>query len=198
MDARPQPEPDRDTYIYYPDTTEVPEAVAPNIRGRSYRILAEVEILTPEAGGVIFAQGSRFGGHALFLHDRHLHYVYNFLGIAPEQVLVAPDPVEPGRHVLGVAFDKESVGEHGESHGTASLYVGEDTVAKGEMRTQIANFNLCGDGLCVGRDSSDAVSALYTAPGTFSGGRIAQVEVALGDDQYVDLERNAAAMLARE
>jgi arylsulfatase A-like enzyme len=197
-DSRPQPEPARDTYIYYPDTAEVPEAVAPNIRGRSYRILADIEILTPEAGGVIFAHGARFGGHALFIHDRRLHYVYNFLGIPPEQVLVAPDPVEPGRHVFGVAFDKESVGEHGESHGTARLYVGEDTVAEAGLRTQIANFNLCGDGLCVGRDSSDAVSELYTGPGTFTGGRIVQVEVALGDDQYVDLERNAAAMLARE
>jgi arylsulfatase A-like enzyme len=184
-------------YTYYPGTSPVPEHSAANTHVGSFKVLASVE-LEADAEGVIFAQGSRFGGHALFLHDRHLHYVYNFLGIAPEQVLVAPDPVEPGRHVLGVAFDKESVGEHGESHGTASLYVGEDTVAKGEMRTQIANFNLCGDGLCVGRDSSDAVSALYTAPGTFSGGRIAQVEVALGDDQYVDLERNAAAMLARE
>src|SRR6202012_6000786 len=64
---RPQPEPPRDTYIYFPGTAEIPEAVAPNIRGRSYRILADVEIATPEADGVIFAQGARFGGHALFL-----------------------------------------------------------------------------------------------------------------------------------
>ena len=32
-DVRPQTEPDRDTYIYYPHTAEVPEAAAPNIRG---------------------------------------------------------------------------------------------------------------------------------------------------------------------
>ncbi|HET6506606.1 MAG TPA: sulfatase-like hydrolase/transferase [Baekduia sp.] len=197
-DPRPQPEPPRDTYIYFPETAEVPEAVAPNIRGRSYRILAEVEIATPEAGGVLFAQGSRFGGHALFLRDRKLHYVYNFLGIPPEQVLVGDDPVAPGRHVLGVAFDRRSTGEHGETHGTATLYVDDRAVAQEDVRTQISNFNLCGDGLCVGRDSSDAVTALYTAPAPFAGGRILQVEVALGDDQYIDLERTAEAMLARE
>ena len=32
-DPRPQPEPDRDTYVYYPDTAEVPESVAVNTRG---------------------------------------------------------------------------------------------------------------------------------------------------------------------
>ena len=48
--------------------------------------LAEVEIESPDAEGVIFAQGGRFGGHALFLKDRRAHYVYNFLGVPPEQL----------------------------------------------------------------------------------------------------------------
>jgi arylsulfatase len=34
----------RDRYIYYPNTLEVPEAVAVNIRGRSYKLAAEVDI----------------------------------------------------------------------------------------------------------------------------------------------------------
>ena len=37
---------------------------------------------------MIFAQGGRFGGHALFLKDRRAHYVYNFLGVPPEQQLL--------------------------------------------------------------------------------------------------------------
>ena len=44
---------------------------------------------TPEVDGVIFAHGARFGGHALFVHEGRLHYVYNFLGIPPEQVFSA-------------------------------------------------------------------------------------------------------------
>ena len=66
------------------------------------------------------------------------------------------------------------------------------------MRTQLAQFTLCGDGLCIGRDSADAVSAQYRSPYRFKGGTIVQVEVNVGDDQYVDLEKAAAAMLARE
>jgi hypothetical protein len=33
---------------------------------------AEMEIETPEASGVIFSQGSRFGGHALYVKDGRL------------------------------------------------------------------------------------------------------------------------------
>jgi arylsulfatase A-like enzyme len=196
-DPRPQPEPPRDTYLYYPNTAEVPESVAVNTRSRSFRILADVEVTSPDAQGVIFAHGSRFGGHALFVKDRKLWYVYNFLGIPPEQQFVS-EPLEPGRYVLGMEFSKESTGEHGEALGTTTLYVNEQAVAKGPMRTQRAQFTLCGDGLCVGRDSGDAVTKEYRPPAAFTGGTILQVEVNIGDDQYVDLEAEAAAMMARE
>ena len=196
-DPRPQPEPDRSTFVYYPDTADVPESVAVNTRGRSFRILAEVELTSPDAEGVIFAHGSRFGGHALFLKDQKLWYVYNFLGISPEQQFVS-GPLEPGKHVLGMEFIKEGTGAHGEATGTTSLYVDDDVVASGPMRTQQAQFTLCGDGLCIGRDSADAVSKEYRSPARFKGGTIMEVEVNVGDDRYVDLEKQAAAMMARE
>jgi arylsulfatase A-like enzyme len=72
---RPSDEPSRERYIYYPDTAPVPEGVAVNIRGRSYKILANVDITDPNASGVIFAHGSRFGGHSLFMKDEKLYYV---------------------------------------------------------------------------------------------------------------------------
>ena len=45
--------------------------------------LATIEITNPNCSGVIFAHGSRFGGHSLFIKEKKLHYVYNFLGINP-------------------------------------------------------------------------------------------------------------------
>src|SRR5262249_41886145 len=86
---RPQAEPPRTRYVYYPGTSPVPEGVAVNIRGRDYRIIADVEITDPNASGVLFAHGSRFGGHSLFIKDKKLYYVYNFLGIQPEQKFVS-------------------------------------------------------------------------------------------------------------
>ncbi|KQM82067.1 arylsulfatase [Agromyces sp. Leaf222] len=193
---RPQSEPVRDRYVYYPGAAAVPESVAVNVRGRSYKIIADV-VLDADAQGVIFAHGSRFGGHSLFLKDRKLTYVYNFLGIPPEQTFTSEE-LTPGPHTLGVEFVRESAGEHGESIGTAKLYVDDKVVAEGPMRAQIGKFTLCGDGLCVGFDSADPVSSQYGRPFPFTGGKLLGVTVDVSGEQYRDLELEAAAMLSRE
>ena len=72
--------PARNRYVYYPDLADVPESQAVNIRNRSYAIGALVDIPAPGAEGVLFAHGSRFGGHALYVKDNRLHYVYSFVG----------------------------------------------------------------------------------------------------------------------
>jgi arylsulfatase len=194
---RPSTEPPRQRYVYYPDTTAVPEGVAANVRGRSYKILANVEV-GDDANGVLFAHGSRFGGHSLFIHEGKLNYVYNFLGIPPEQRFVSSDVLQPGTYTLGVEFVRERAGDYGESHGTTKLYVNDQVVAEGPMRTQTGKFTLCGDGLCVGRDSADAVAKAYTpeTQGEFTGGTIQYVEVSVEKEQYRDLEKEMAAALA--
>jgi arylsulfatase len=186
-------------YRYYPGTLEVPEFAAANTRGRSYKILAQVE-LDEDGGaeGVLYAQGARFGGHALFVKDRKLWYVYNFIGIPPEQQLVSPVELTSGAHVLGVEFVKESTDERHTTHGTAKLYVDADLVAQAELRTQPGHFALCGEGLTIGRDGGDPVSKEYDAGFAFTGGRILEVEVNIGDDVYLDVERDFAAALARD
>ncbi|MFZ4164162.1 arylsulfatase [Brevundimonas sp. NPDC058933] len=192
---RPGSEPPRDRYVYYPGTSPVPEGVAVNIRGRSYKILADVEITDADCSGVVFAHGSRFGGHSLFIKDRKLHYVYNFLGIKPEQKFVS-EPLKPGKYTFGMEFLREKAGEYGESHGATTLYVNENAVASGPMKTQLGKFTLSGDGLCVGRDSGDAVSEEYASPGAFKGGEIQFVAVSVEKEQYIDLEKLAAAAMA--
>jgi arylsulfatase len=192
---RPAEEAPRDRYVYYPNTSPVPEAVAVNIRGRNYKILANVEIEDADASGVIFAHGSRFGGHSLFIKDQKLHYVYNFLGIKPEQHFVSSQKLKPGKYTLGMEFVRESAGEYGESMGTAKLYINEDVVAEGPMKTQPAKFTLSGDGLCVGYDSGDAVSEQYTSPGEFEGGTIRGVGVTVEGTPYMDLEAEARRLM---
>lgn len=195
---RPSTEAPRERYIYYPDTSAVPEGVAANLRGRSYKILADVNIETPEASGVLFAHGSRFGGHSLFIKDKKLYYVYNFLGIPPEQKFVSKEVLAPGKYTLGVEFIREKAGEYHESIGTTKVYINDRVVAEGPMRTQTGKFTLCGDGLCVGRDSADAVAAEYTpeTQGKFVGGTIKFVEVSVGKEQYRDLEQEMAAAMS--
>jgi arylsulfatase len=191
---RPSEEAPRERYIYYPNTAPVPEGVAVNTRGRSYKILADVEI-GPDASGVIFAHGSRFGGHSLFIKGKKLYYVYNFLGIKPEQQFISPE-LKPGKYTLGMEFIREETGENGESLGTTKLYVNDRVVAEGPMRAQTGKFTLSGDGLCIGRDSGDNVSQEYTSPGEFEGGEIQFVAVTVEEAQYLDLEKLAAAAMA--
>lgn len=193
---RPQAEPVRNRYVYYPGSAPVPEGVAVNIRGRSYKIVADVD-LTDKASGVIFAHGSRFGGHSLFIKNGKLCYVYNFLGLRPEQKLVS-DRLPTGKHALGVEFVREKSGPHGESVGTARLYVDDRVVAEGPMRAQVGKFTLSGDGLCIGYDSGDNVSQEYRNPGTFTGGRILGTAIDVSEEAYLDLEREAAGALARD
>jgi arylsulfatase A-like enzyme len=194
---RPTEELARETYTYYPNASAVPEAVAVNIRGRSYKIIANIEITDANCSGVIFAHGSRFGGHSLFIKDHKIYYVYNFLGIKPEQQLVSA-ALKPGKYTVGMEFTKESAGEHKESIGTAKLYINDKEVASGPMRAQVGKFTLVGDGLCVGYDSGDPVSDHYKSPGEFKGGIIHFVDVSTSKDQYLDLEKEAQRAFASE
>jgi len=194
---RPSEEVRKDSYTYYPHTSAVPEAVAVNIKGKSYKIVANIEINDANCSGVIFAHGSRFGGHSLFIKDHKLYYVYNFLGIKPEQQLVSA-ALKPGKYTVGMEFIKESVGAHQESIGTMKLYVNDKEVAKGPMRAQAGPFTLVGDGLCVGWDSGYNVSQLYKTPGEFKGGTISFVTVSTGKENYSDLEMQAARAWAKE
>ena len=193
----PSSEPPRKRFIYFPHTSPVPESVGVNIRGRSYKIVADVNV-TSDSTGVIWAHGSRFGGHALFIKGRKLYYVYNFLGIKPEQKFVSSDDLAPGKHTVGMAFVREKSGPHGEAIGKTQLYVDETVVAEGPMKTQPGHFSLTGDGICVGYDSEDQVTEEYEAPNPFTDGSILGVAVDVGEDVYLDLEREAAAAMARD
>ena len=75
------------------------------------------------------------------------------------------------------------------------LYVNNKVVAEGPMKTQPAKFTLSGDGLCVGYDSGDAVSAEYKTPGMFHGGVIQAVGVTVEKASYEDLEMEAQRAL---
>ena len=195
---RPSEEAARDRYVYFPGTSPIPEGVAVNVRNRSYKILGNVEITDSNASGVIFAHGSRFGGHTLFIKDHKLHYVYNFLGIKPEQQFVSTQDLKPGKYTLGMEFTRTGAGPNHESLGTTKLYINEQVVAEGPMRTQPGKFTLSGDGLCVGFDSGDAVSQEYKTPGEFHGGTIQGVGVTVEQAAYEALEQEAQRAMMRD
>lgn len=205
--VRPTEEPARLTYRYYPGTAPVPESVAANIRGRSYTIEASVNI-TSESEGVIFAHGSRFGGHTLCMEPGgRLFYLYNFLGVQEYELFA--QVVSAGQtHVIRVEFERDLLQPHDyECWGTTRLFVVSPFAAEEEgrpgaaakkkdretrliptsmkTRTQVGKFTLCGDGLCIGYDSADAIpKTRYKNSNPFRGlgSKIHYVDITPGPD----------------
>jgi arylsulfatase A-like enzyme len=194
---RPTSEPRRERYIYYAGTVPIPEGVAPNLRGRSYKILSDIEIADANASGIIFTMGSRFGGHTLFIKDKKLYYVYNFLGIKPEQILISSETLKPGKYAVGVEFTREKAGQYHESLGTMKLYINDKMVAEGPFRTQTGKFGL-GGGMRVGYNSPDPVSMECASPGAFKGGTILFVGFTVEKTDYQDLELEAQRVFLRD
>jgi arylsulfatase A-like enzyme len=197
-DVRPQPSEPRDRYVYYPGAAEVPEAVSVNVRRRSFTIAAAVVLKTPEAAGVLFSQGARAGGHALYLKDGRLHYTYNWLG-EKEQTVTSDADVPSGSRVLTAEFQKTGDDEKTMSAtGTLTLYVDTAAVGSGELMTQPGMFGLSGGGASVGRGNGSSVSSSYEGPFPFVGGTIDRVVIDVSGDHYVDHEKEVLAYLARD
>jgi hypothetical protein len=183
--------------VYYPGGSEIPESVAPNIRNRSYTIAVEVEIDTEEACGVLFAQGSRFGGHALYIKDRKLKYAYNFVGIH-EQIVESTEEVPLGHVVLSASFERE--GDAMPAEGTLTLHMRDQAVGDARIKTQPGKFSLAGEGLNVGKEGAEPVTDDYPgeSPWAFVGGTIKKAIVDVSGEPFVDLPAEAKMAFARD
>ncbi|RZL75442.1 MAG: arylsulfatase, partial [Rhodococcus sp. (in: high G+C Gram-positive bacteria)] len=125
---------------------------------------------------------------------------YNFLG-SEEQRIVATEDLPTGENLLlAASFDKDGEDPPGTAHGVLTLYYGDRKVGEGRIKTQPGKFSIAGEGLCAGRDTGEPVTDDYpgTAPWAFTGGTLNRVVVDVSGEPYVDLEREAAAMLSRD
>jgi arylsulfatase A-like enzyme len=159
----------------------LPEELAPNLKGRPHRIVADVEIPAGGAEGVLVAQGGRFGGFSLYVYDGRLHYTANFAGIERTTVS-SPRALGAGRHLVGVAL--EPVNGTGMR---AELIVSGEVVAVAEApRTAPFRFALAGEGLCCGYDDGTPVADVYESPYPFTA-TIREVVIDVSGTPVVDL-----------
>ncbi len=187
---RPSGAPKSDRYTYYPNCASVPEQAAVAISGRSYTIAAGVRVDEADAEGVIFAHGGVAGGHSLYVQDRRLTYVFNWVGSHLQEVTADRD-LEVGPHVITAEF--AAAGRSADpampgAEGLLTLYIDGDAVGSARIITQPGWFCAVGDGLCVGRDDASPVTPKYTAPFRFTGGDIDKVVVDVSGDRYIDHE----------
>ena len=151
----------------------------------------------PEAaGGVLFAHGSRFGGHALYIKDRKLKYVYNFAGL-DEQVVESTIEVPTGHVVLSASFERDD-GDSMPCAGTLTLHVREEEAGEGRIKTQPGKFSIAGEGLNIGREGAEPVTDDYPGdyPWAFVGGTIHQAAIDVSGTAFVDLAIEARAAFA--
>ncbi len=200
VSPRPQLSAPRDRYVYFPNHAEVPEAQAVVVRGRSFVIGALVDIPEPGAQGVLFAQGSRFGGHSLYVKDNRLHYVNSFVGMFEQKVVGDRGPADRREpHPVGLVRE----GRHGPAAGGHRHPLALPRRHQGRRGPDQAPARRLHDrrrGAAVGRDVGDPVTEDYPGerPYRFTGGTIKRVAVDVSGEPYIDLEREAALMLMRE
>lgn len=166
----------------------IPQAAAPDIRNRSYRIAAVVDIPAGGAEGVLIAQGDWCGGYALYVQDGRLVHDYNYVN---RHHIVRSDRALPeGRCEL--VYEMKKTGEY---TGQGTLYINGQACGFIELpRTYRAQASFIG--LEIGSAPKPSVGE-FEAPFPFTG-TIVKVLVDLGDDQKVDSRGEVRAALGQQ
>jgi len=110
--------------------TGMTENIFLNIKNKSLKITAEVEVPEEGAHGAIIVQGGRFGGWALYVNDGVPAYDYNFLGLQRFTV-AGTQPLAPGKATIRFEFAYDGGGLA--KGGTGTLYVNDVKVGEGRI-----------------------------------------------------------------
>jgi len=174
-------------YEFWAGMGHLASDVAPDVRSRSYRIVAEVEIPADGARGVLVAHGDATSGYTLYVDDGRLVHDLNVGGT--HHVVRSDRPIEPGRHDLGFRMERFD----GAGTGTLSI----DGVDVGSMETDHFFFTLISfSGLDIGLDRGSPVGR-YDAPFSFTG-TLRRVVVDMDHDQDVDHDAAGEVQVARD
>jgi arylsulfatase len=193
----------RRRFVFHRGMGHLPTDVAPDVRSRSYRLVADVRVADGDAG-VLIAHGDATSGYTLFLRDGRLVHQLNVGG---ELVSVVSDrPVAPGERLLGVRVRRgpprlpppgSPLAKAGPMPGEATITLLVDGEPAGSVQTVLGFATLISwSGLDIGRDRGSAVGD-YEAPFTFTGA-LRKVVFEVEDDQALDAEAAARAEIARE
>jgi len=196
----------RTHFTYYPGMIRIPEASAPDIKNKSFRITADVEIPQDGVDGVIVTQGGRFGGWGLLLLDRKPIFAYAFSNQDGDKYpyqkkykyrIAGADQLASGKHtiVFDFAYDGGGIGKGG----SGTLSVDGHEVAAGRIEfTQPIRFSL-DESFDVGEDTGTPVIDEYDAKMPFRfNGALNKVEIDLGTDGLSPEKHGELERLQRE
>ena len=152
--GRPDVLGDRKSLTLYEGMQGMLENTFMNIKNRSSKITAELDV-PARANGVILSQGGRFGGWSLYMKDGKPAYIYNFLGLA-RYTIASPQalPAGPVTVTLDFAYDGGGPGKGGK----AILYVNGKPVAEGRVEKTQPNIFSADETADVGIDNQTPVA----------------------------------------
>ncbi|AKQ68857.1 Arylsulfatase [Myxococcus hansupus] len=196
---RPQLSRERERYVYRPNTSPAPENVAAHVLNRTHTITAQVDV-KDGAEGVLLCHGGLTGGYSLFIKDRKLHYVYNFVGEKEFHLESAVD-VPGGPSELRFEFQLTGAPDLPAGRGAPGLgrlFINGDLVAQCDIPKTMPLLISLGEGLTCGRDENSAVSQQYQPPFAFKGGTLVEVVVDVSGEHLHDPATEASTVMARQ
>jgi len=180
---------------FYPDTPAGHTPMSGLVRGRSFTLRAAVSIDSLDTEGVLFSQGSRMGGQALYLIGGRFRYVCNFAG--HEQTVTSSGPINLGRHVFGVAFTVTGDGE-GPFDVVGDVVLSVDGRVEGSLdgvrMTRLDSVQT----VSAGRSIAYSVSADYVSPNPLRGATLDQVTIDFSGSGQLDVDAVDELDLARD
>jgi arylsulfatase len=156
----------RTTFSYSDGTIRVPESAGPDVKNKSFRITADVEIKKADDEGVLVTAGGLFGGYALLVNKGRPAFHYNFVDVAHYDI-ASPQELAPGKHKI--VFDFKYDGGGMGKGGTGTLSVDGQQVADGRIERTIPIRVTLDESLDVGQDTGTPVSLDYDVPFNFTG-----------------------------
>jgi arylsulfatase len=157
---RPSLSRDRTTFTYYPGMVRIPEATAPDVKNKSFRITAAVELSSGGAEGILATQGGHCGGWAFLLLDGKPNFVYAFSDQPRHKYWVAAKEKLPaGPHTLAFDFiyDGGGIGKGG----GGSISVDGQKVAENHIERTVGNRFSLDETFDVGEDTGTPVVENY-------------------------------------
>jgi arylsulfatase len=181
----------RDRYEFRPGIGSLPEAVAPNLRNRAWRLFAELAV--PEGGvaGVIAGHGGSTGGWVVYVRDGRLYYAHNHLGTTLTTV-GAEVPLPAGPVVARVEFTPTTP-----FAGDVDLSYGDVPVAQGHVpRTHLVTFG--DEGFTVGYQRGTSISPGCEGSFEFTPGALRRVIIEAAGRPHRDPAGEQRAGMARQ
>jgi arylsulfatase len=193
LNPRPGRRRDRPRYVLSPFGAPLPEVVGPNVKNRTHRIVARVNVPDGvEPNGVIAAMGSVLGGFAFYLLDGRPHYAHNHVGRIIERI--------NGEAYLGVGEHelRVEITAPGDFSAEVQIVVDGKVVGDGKVPTfTAARFSITGGGLTCGYDHGPAVSPDYDAPFR-PNFELQEVVVEVEGTPHVDAEAEFEAIMSEQ